>query len=92
MSSGAARGGQGSFGRGIVNWQLVIGLILLAPFAVLVVTGWVKWTLYAWRVRGGRSIIDEIGSGRDHWIIWLVVHGAISAFVGACLLLQAGQR
>lgn len=81
-----------SFGRGIVNWQLVIGVILLVPFAVLVVVGWVKWTLYAWRVRGGRSIIDEIGSGRDHWIIWLVVHGAISAFVGASLLLEVGQR
>ena len=75
-----------------MNWQIVVGLLLIAPVAILIVTGWAKWTRYAWRVRGGRSIIDEVGSGRDHWIIWLVVHGAISAFVGASLLLEVGQR
>ena len=73
-----------------MNWQIVIGLILLAPIATLIAAGWVKWTLYAWRVRGVRDQqLDEIGSGRDHWIIWLILHGAASALVGTSLLLPA---
>lgn len=74
-----------------MNWQAVIGLILLAPIFVLAVAAWVKWTLHAWKVRTNRSTIDEIGTGRDHWIIWLFFHGAASALVGTSLLLRATE-
>lgn len=74
-----------------MSWQLVIGLILLAPLSVMIVALWVKWTLYAWRVRGGRSIVDEIGTGRDHWIIWLIVHSFAMAFLGMGLLVRTPE-
>ncbi len=72
-----------------MNWKLVIGLILLAPTAALTVAGYVKWTLYAWRSRHSHTPLNMIGTGREHWLLWIFVHFMEMTIAGIWLLQSA---
>ena len=72
-----------------MDWQLVIGLILLAPITALTVAGYVKWALYAWRDRGSHTPLNVIGTGREHWLLWIFSHGAVMTIAGIWLLQSA---
>ncbi|UBF41664.1 membrane protein [Gordonia phage AnarQue] len=65
-----------------MNWlQVILGAVFLTPLAVLMVGGYIGWTVWTWSRETGEEKMESR-------FMWSVLHLAVATIVGGILLVE----